>query len=62
MAAEGIWTCPERVERDGYLVAYEGEKMTMAEAERRGLLDENPAKKPAAKKAPAKAKKAKKAE
>lgn len=62
MAAEGIWTCPERVERDGYLVAYEGEKMTMAEAERRGLLDEKPAEKPAAKKAPAKAKKAKKAE
>lgn len=51
--ADGIYTSPERVERDGFLVAYEGERMTMVEAERRGLL-EKPAKKPAAKKAPAK--------
>lgn len=50
---DGIWTCPERVERGGRLVAYEGERMTMAEAEERGLL-EKPAKKPAAKKAQAK--------
>lgn len=53
--ADGIWTCPERIERDGVLVAFEGERMTMAEAERRGLLEKaEPAKKPAAKKAPAK--------
>lgn len=64
----GLYTCPERVERDGYLVAYEGERMSMAEAERRGLLEkpaEEPAKKPAAKKPAAKrapAKRAKKAE
>lgn len=54
--ADGIYTCTERVERDGVLVAFEGERMTMDEAERRGLLDEKPAKKPAAKRA-AKAKK-----
>lgn len=38
--AEGTYTCPERVERDGYLVAYEGEEMSMDEAARRGLLPE----------------------
>lgn len=58
--ADGIYTSPERVERDGFLVAYEGERMTMDEAEKRGLL-EKPVKKPAAKKAPAKKASAKKA-
>ena len=47
--ADGIYTSPERVERDGFLVAYEGERMTMDEAEKRGLL-EKPAKKASAKK------------
>lgn len=39
----------KRTERDGVLIAFEGEAMTEAEAERRGLLE-----KPAKKKAPAK--------
>ena len=51
--AAGIWTCPKRVERDGYLVAYEGERMTMADAKRRGLLEE-PAEEPAEEKPAAK--------
>ena len=33
-----MYTSPERVTRNGYLVAYAGEIMTEAEAERRGLL------------------------
>lgn len=33
-----MWTCPERVVRDNRLVAYKGERMTEAEAKRRGLL------------------------
>ena len=33
-----MYTSPERVTRDGYLVAYAGEVMTEAEAARRGLL------------------------
>ena len=60
--AAGIWTCPERVERGGVLVAFEGERMTTAEAERRGLLEhDEPAKEPAEEKAPAKKPAAKKA-
>ena len=35
----GVYTAPERVERDGYLVCFAGERMTMAEAERRGLVE-----------------------
>lgn len=33
-----MWTCPERVIRNGYLVAYEGEVMGEDEARRRGIL------------------------
>ena len=40
----GLYTAPERVERDGRLICYAGEIMSMEEAERRGLLDEKPAK------------------
>ncbi len=35
---EGTYTSEERVERDGYLVAFEGERMTMDEAVSRGLV------------------------
>ena len=35
---QGTYTSPERVERGGVLVAFEGETMTMAEAQRRGLI------------------------
>lgn len=45
----GTYTSPKRVERDGRLVAFEGEVMTMDEAVQRGLVK---AAKP--KKAPAK--------
>lgn len=39
----GTYTSPERVERDGRLVAFEGEVMTMDEAVSRGLVkDEKP--------------------
>ena len=37
--AAGVYTAPARVERDGALVCFEGERMTMQEAEDRGLLD-----------------------
>lgn len=37
---EGMYTSPKRVERDGYLVAFEGEVMGMDEAARRGLFPE----------------------
>lgn len=47
----GTYTSPKRVERDGRLVAFEGEVMTMDEAVQRGLVK---AEKP--KKAPAKGK------
>ena len=39
--AEGMYASPKRVERDGYLVAFEGEVMGMEEAARRGLLPED---------------------
>lgn len=45
----GMYTCPKRVERDGRLVAFEGEVMTMAEAVSRGLVAEE---KPKAKRKP----------
>lgn len=38
--ANGIYTAPARVVRDGLLVCFEGEKMTMDEAQRRGLEPE----------------------
>ena len=46
----------KRTERDGILIAYEGECMSEQEAVRRGLLTEQPAepKKAPARKAPAK--------
>ena len=34
-----MFTAKERIERDGFLVAYEGETMTDSEAARRGLID-----------------------
>lgn len=41
----------KRTERDGILIAYEGEAMSEGEAVRRGLIPEpEPVKKPAAKK------------
>lgn len=42
----------KRTERDGILIAYEGEAMSTEEAERRGLIKPEP--KPEPKKAPAK--------
>lgn len=42
----GTYTCPRRVERDGYLVAFEGEVMTMDEAVKRGLVSQEPKKEP----------------
>lgn len=56
----------KRTERDGILIAYEGECMSEQEAVRRGLLTEQPAKAepkkaPAKRKAPAKKAPAKKA-
>lgn len=36
----GTYTSPERVERDGRLVAFAGEVMTMDEAVARGLVAE----------------------
>lgn len=42
----GMYISPERVVRDGRLVAFEGEAMTMAEAVARGLVSEK-AEKPA---------------
>lgn len=47
----GTYTSPARVERDGMLVAFEGEVMTMDEAVSRGLVkDEKPKAKRTAKK------------
>ena len=40
--ANGTFTCPRRVERGGYLVAFEGEVMTMDEAVKRGLVSDEP--------------------
>lgn len=56
----GIYVSPERVERDGRLVAFAGEAMTEDEAKARGLIADEPkpepepkAKKTTAKKAAA---------
>ena len=46
---EGTYTSPERVVRDGRLVAFEGEVMTMQEAQERGLMEDKPKKAPAKK-------------
>lgn len=35
-----MYTVTERVERNGYLIAYKGEVMTEAEARRRGIYAE----------------------
>ena len=43
-----LYRVPERVERDGRLVAFEGELMSIEEAKRRGVYQEP--EKPAAKK------------
>ena len=40
--ARGTYICPERVERDGYLVAFAGEEMTVDEVARRGLVSRDP--------------------
>jgi len=40
--AEGTYICQKRVERDGYLVAFEGEVMSMDEAVKRGLVPDKP--------------------
>ena len=39
----GMYTCNERVERDGYLIAFEGEVMSEEEARRRGLIKDETA-------------------
>lgn len=45
--AEGMFTSTKRVERDGRLVAFEGEVMTKDEAISRGLVKEAKPKAPA---------------
>jgi len=45
--SENTYICPERVERDGWLVAFEGERMSMDEAVRRGLVPAAPEPAPA---------------
>ena len=52
----GMFVSPERVERDGWLIAYKGESMMMEEAARRGLLTEAKPERP--KRAPRRGKKA----
>lgn len=44
-----MYTSKERVIRDGYLIAFEGEVMSDEEAAARGLLDPEPEEKPKAK-------------
>lgn len=41
-SVNGTYVNPRRVIRGGVLVAFAGERMSMAEAERRGLLDKAP--------------------
>lgn len=50
----GIYVSPERVERDGRLVAFAGEAMTEDEAKARGLIADEPNPEPKAKKPTAK--------
>lgn len=40
---EGTYTAKERVIKDGVLVCFEGQEMTMAEAERLGLVSQKKA-------------------
>ncbi|MEE0635636.1 hypothetical protein [Adlercreutzia sp.] len=51
-----MYTSKERVIRDGYLIAFEGEVMSDEEAAKRGLLDPEPEQKPKAKNTRRKAK------
>lgn len=51
-----MYTSKERVIRDGYLIAFEGEVMSDEEATKRGLLDPEPEQKPKAKSTRRKAK------
>lgn len=51
-----MYTSKERVIRDGYLIAFEGEVMSDEEAAKRGLLDPEPEQKPKAKSTRRKAK------
>lgn len=51
-----MYTSKERVIRDGYLIAFEGEVMSDEEAAKRGLLDPEPEQKPKAKSTSRKAK------
>lgn len=37
----GTYTCEKRVERDGVLIAFAGEVMTIEEAEQRGLIGDD---------------------
>ena len=61
MPTNGIYVVPERVERDGILIAFSGMRMTVAEAVAKGIYDEpnendeKPEKKPASKTAKKKA-------
>lgn len=49
-----LYRVPERVERDGRLVAFEGELMSIEEAKRRGIYEEPEAKPAPKKRAPRK--------
>lgn len=51
-----MYTSKERVIRDGYLIAFEGEVMSDEEAAKRGLLDPEPEQKSKAKSTRRKAK------
>lgn len=51
-----MYTSKERVIRDGYLIAFEGEVMSDEDAAKRGLLDPEPEQKPKAKSTRRKAK------
>lgn len=51
-----MYTSKERVIRDGYLIAFEGEVMSDEEAAKRGLFDPEPEQKPKAKSTRRKAK------
>lgn len=51
-----MYTSKERVIRDGYLIAFDGEVMSDEEAAKRGLLDPEPEQKPKAKSTRRKAK------
>jgi len=48
----GLYTSKERVERDGRLVAYAGEVMSIDEAKRRGIYEHESKKRAPRKRAP----------